>query len=46
LIRPWYRAVHYDGTNKGCPSLPTTAYVGGSVRAWDMDTLRGFVRRG
>ena len=42
--------IEADGTIKGCPSLPTTAYAGGNVRdrsirsIWDQTTQLAFTR--
>lgn len=31
--------IEADGTIKGCPSLPTTAYAGGKIRDLDLETI-------
>ena len=31
--------IEADGTIKGCPSLPTTAYAGGNIRDLDLETI-------
>lgn len=46
----WVMGIESDGTIKGCPSLPTTPYVGGNVRdqslreIWEADNQVAFTR--